>query len=231
MSVREYVKRLMTKGPVNAAQSALSVLEDYRFEKKYQLDTQSEVAIDDLDIDAEAKAQADKYKPTRKRYFRKVMEQLSLPPGGVFVDVGCGKGRVLLLASQCGFEEVLGLEISPRLTDIAKQNAVGFKNRASSCCPIRVECTNILDYRMTGVETVFFLYSPFGYEVTEQFLKNLRQSLESHPRNLWLIIDEFRFPELLEGDSYLELTEVYDYGAAVFHIYKHSIALREDTRN
>ena len=220
MSVTEYIKRLMTKGPVNATQSAISVVEDYWFERKYQLDTRSEVAIDDLDIDAAAKAQADKYKPTRKRYFRKVMEQLSLPPGGVFVDVGCGKGRVLLLASHYGFDEVLGLEISPSLTDIARQNANNFKNRARGCSPIRVECTNVLDYKLTGAESVLFLYSPFGYEVTKQFVENLSLSLLTHPRDLWLIIDEFRFPELLVDNAQLGLKTIYEYGAATFHVYE-----------
>ena len=74
---------------------------------------------------------------------------------------------------------------------------------------------------MDGSETVFFLYSPFGCSVTEQFLEMIRQSLKDHPRDLCLIIDEFRVPELLADDDYLEQSLVYKYGAAVFHLYSH----------
>ena len=219
MSAIEFSKRLLKKGPINAAESVLSVVEDFWFEVQHQLDTRSEVAISDLDISDADKAHADKYKPTRKRYFRKLMAHLSLPSGGVFVDVGCGKGRVLLLASKYGFDEVVGLEISPMLTEIARKNSDLYLTQCKNCSPIRVECTNILDYNMKGSETIFFLYSPFDYEVTHQFLNSMRQSIEQCPRKIWLVIDEFRFPDLLENDPHLKLQSIYEYGAATFHVY------------
>ena len=103
MAATEFMKRAFTKGPSNSLQSVLSVVDDYAFDRRHRLDTRSEVAINDLDISDEDKQHADKYKPTRARYFRKIMAKLNLPLEGVFVDVGCGKGRVLLLAAEHGF--------------------------------------------------------------------------------------------------------------------------------
>ncbi|WP_404309636.1 class I SAM-dependent methyltransferase [Neorhodopirellula lusitana] len=221
MATTEFLKRVFSMRPTSTLQSALSVYDDYVFDKRYQLDTRSEVAIDDLDISQEDKEHADKYKPTRARYFRKIMEKVDLPRDGVFVDVGCGKGRILLLAAEQGFDQVVGLEISPGLCQIAERNVAAFSKRKPESGSIKVICTNILDYQMDGSETVFFLYSPFGHSVTERFLEMMRQSLKDHPRDLCLIIDEFRFPELLVNDDYFEQSLIYKYGAAVFHVYSH----------
>ena len=149
------------------------------------------------------------------------MAKLDLPREGVFVDVGCGKGRILLLAAEHGFDQVVGLEISPSLCEIAERNVAVFRENTPTASSIEVVCTNILDYQMDGSETVFFLYSPFDQPVTETFLEMIRQSLNDHPRDLWLIIDEFRFPELLEDDELLKQSLVYEYGSAIFHVYHH----------
>ena len=221
MAATEFVKRAFTKGPSNSLQSVLSVVDDYVFDRRHQLDTRSEVAINDLDISDEDKQHADKYKPTRARYFRKIMAKLDLPREGVFVDVGCGKGRILLLAAEHGFDQVVGLEISPSLCEIAERNVAIFRENTPTASSIEVVCTNILDYQMDGSETVFFLYSPFDQPVTKTFLEMIRQSLNDHPRDLWLIIDEFRFPELLEDDELSKQSLVYEYGSAIFHVYHH----------
>ncbi|QDT13410.1 class I SAM-dependent methyltransferase [Planctomycetes bacterium K23_9] len=221
MATTDFLKRIFSTRPTTTLQSALSVADDFMFDKRYELDTRIEVAINDLDISEDDKQHADKYKPTRARYFRKIMEKVELPGGGVFVDVGCGKGRVLLLAAEHGFDQVLGLEISPALCRIAERNVEAFGKVCPNAGSIKVICTNILDYQMAGNETVFFLYSPFDYPVTDRFLEMIRASLKEHPRDLCLIIDEFRFPELLTDDEYFEQSLIYKYGSAVFHVYHH----------
>jgi trans-aconitate methyltransferase len=77
-------------------------------------------------INALRKQHAEKYKATRARYFRKLMKRVHLPRDGVFVDVGCGKGRILLLAVEHGLNRVVGIEISPTLCKIAEKNIAGF---------------------------------------------------------------------------------------------------------
>ena len=57
----------------------------------------------------------------RLRPFRRLMRTLSLPPGSGFVDFGCGKGRVLLLAAGFGFARITGVEFAKELCDIAKE--------------------------------------------------------------------------------------------------------------
>jgi SAM-dependent methyltransferase len=115
MATTEFLKRILSTRPTSTLQSALSFVEDYVFEKRCNLDTRTEVAINDLGISEEDKQNADKYKPTRARNFRKIIAKVDLTSDGVFVDARCGKGRILLLAAEYGFDQVVGLEISPVL--------------------------------------------------------------------------------------------------------------------
>src|SRR5215472_14564615 len=42
--------------------------------------------------------------------------------GYAFLDLGCGKGRALLLASEFNFREVIGVELNPELAATALRN-------------------------------------------------------------------------------------------------------------
>lgn len=39
-----------------------------------------------------------------------------------FVDIGCGKGRALILARDLGFKSIIGVEVSQSLCEIARRN-------------------------------------------------------------------------------------------------------------
>ena len=55
--------------------------------------------------------------------FTSAMCRLGLPwPRFTFVDVGCGKGRAMLLALRFPFRQVLGVELSPELAVVAQDN-------------------------------------------------------------------------------------------------------------
>lgn len=200
-------------------QSGISVLEDLTFDWRYGVNTASVVPVNQLDISKEDKTHAVRYKPTRVRYFRKLMKALPLSKEHVFVDVGCGKGRVLLLASQYGFRKSIGLELSPSLCEIARGNAEAFRRRHDQIGEIEIHCVNVLEHGFAGDESVFFLFWPFDREVTIEFLGILRESINRHPREVYLIINEFQFADLLEDDAQFRFVKQVDYGASEFRIY------------
>ena len=49
-----------------------------------------------------------------------------------FVDVGSGKGRALLLASEYAFQEIIGVELSPELDRIARSNIARYAAKAEA---------------------------------------------------------------------------------------------------
>jgi len=70
--------------------------------------------------------------------------QASNPPHELaeytFVDIGCGKGRALLLASEIGFREVVGVELNPGLAANAQAMDRSRQGSLSHPCLTRRRC-------------------------------------------------------------------------------------------
>lgn len=53
----------------------------------------------------------------------RVVNEIEQPREYIFIDIGCGKGRVLAIASKLGFRRVIGIEMSPELCRVAVENS------------------------------------------------------------------------------------------------------------
>lgn len=89
-----------------------------------------------------------------------------------FFDIGCGKGKVLLVASKEGFAEkfngLFGVEINPTLVGIAYNN---FHLVGLPPCSIITESAKSLDLGKINKKIVIYLYNPFDEILLEEFLK------------------------------------------------------------
>ena len=85
----------------------------------------------------------------------------------VFVDLGAGKGRVLMLASR--FKRLIGVEFAFALVETARQNFKRFG------CIAEVVHADAADYRFPDDNLVVYLYNPFGSEVLRPVLSSLRK--------------------------------------------------------
>ncbi len=113
------------------------------------------------------------YEPTSPRHFRGVLRELDLPAGQTtFVDVGCGKGRVVLLAARRPFRAVIGVELSPGLAAIARENLRRYRGRLP--CP-RVEVVegDIRGFAWPEGPLVVYCYNPFRGTLFAEFLEGL----------------------------------------------------------
>jgi SAM-dependent methyltransferase len=87
-----------------------------------------------------------------------ILDHLALSPSDVFVDIGCGKGRVLCCAARYSVGQVIGVDLSGPLCAVARENARRLRGRQA---PISVHhgLANDFDYSLA---TVLFLFNPFG---------------------------------------------------------------------
>jgi SAM-dependent methyltransferase len=128
------------------------------------------------------------YAPTSFRAFRALMSAVPIEAGrDVFVDIGCGKGRVLILAAQYPFRRVIGVEIARPLALAAVRHVAGM--RRTVCTNVTVWNGRASQFPIPGDATVLYLFNPFhGRELTE-VLQRVRRSLEASPRRLHLIVN------------------------------------------
>jgi SAM-dependent methyltransferase len=94
-----------------------------------------------------------------------------------FVDLGCGKGRAMIIAAEYPFREIIGVEISPNLARIARSNAEKMKGNLPSSSKIQIIEGDATKFRPQGERIVFFTYHAFGIELMREFLKNLEAGL------------------------------------------------------
>lgn len=95
------------------------------------------------------------------------------PAAYSFVDIGAGKGRALLLASELPFRKVIGVELSPELARIAQGNVNRWSRLATSRCAVHVLNQDALQFCWPRTSLLVFLYNPFVCEVVEQLLERL----------------------------------------------------------
>ena len=112
-----------------------------------------------------------------------------------FVDLGCGKGRALLVASNLGFEQLIGVEFARELAGIAKANLE--KMRIANASVIQSDAA---DFHFPDIDTVVFLNNPFGREVMRKVVANLRTIRAGR---LYVIYRVPMCPDAFDGSDFL----------------------------
>ncbi len=116
-------------------------------------------------------------------------------PNTVFIDLGAGKGRAMMLAAKMPFKRVIGIEIAPDLCVVAKANFQIFNAHGDCRARTEVRCADASSYEFPHEPLVVFLYNPFGTPTMENVIRNLVASLRAVPRRALVI---YIRPELAE---------------------------------
>lgn len=115
------------------------------------------------------------FQATPVRHILAMMEWAQISETDVFVDVGCGLGKVLMLVSLLTGAATVGIEVEPAYCEYLKTRAreLGLHN-----VQVRNE-----DARQASYEegTVFFMYHPFTGTILDLVLRKLRARAEGHP--------------------------------------------------
>ncbi len=88
----------------------------YRLDRKFRISTRR--------TDVTHKGDENQgYMGTNPKHFEAMLHQLPIDRSTYsFVDLRCGKGTALFLASEAGFRRVIGVELVPDLLDAARRN-------------------------------------------------------------------------------------------------------------
>jgi SAM-dependent methyltransferase len=136
-----------------------------RIDSEYGTDTLSWVAVKDLSASGPNIPYASEYGPSPAYDFELILKQLPVDCRKyTFVDLGCGKGLVLMLASQFGFSRIIGIEFARNLYEIAMANLDKFR-RSADAQPIEVILGDAVEFAFPTEPLVVYLYHPFGPEV------------------------------------------------------------------
>jgi SAM-dependent methyltransferase len=130
------------------------------------------------------------YSPTPGREFLRILRALPLrdPSPFTFIDLGCGKGRTLLLAAEHGYGHVVGIELDPGLAGTARRNIVAYKDAfPQQAATIELFEADAAQYVFPAVPSVVFLFNPFGVDTLRAVVGRIEQSLTQSPRPLVIV--------------------------------------------
>ncbi len=90
-----------------------------------------------------------------------------------FVDLGCGKGRAVLLASELGFREVLGVELNRGLAETAVRNLELWRRQGKVAASVEVVCADAAEAEFPRPPLLVYLYNSFHAPVLRRVLDRL----------------------------------------------------------
>jgi SAM-dependent methyltransferase len=154
---------------------------DPSFDSRYGTDTTGRIQTGDLGVaDASVLETARLYLPSPPRVTRWMLQNVGIDHSDfTFVDLGCGKGRVLLVASEFAFRAIHGVDISAELCNTARINATVYRPASRKCRDIHVHNLDATKFEFPGGHLLIHLYHSFDVELTVEILRRIGDSPRS----------------------------------------------------
>lgn len=146
-----------------------------RFDAAHGVTTEALVFLGELDPEAIGPSldYATHYEPTPLADLDRLLDALPLAPERTtFVDLGAGMGRVVLRAAERPFRQIIGVEISPALHEIAKENRSAYRGELR-CRDVRLVRADAAQLRLPRGDLAVYLYNPFRAEILAPLLERL----------------------------------------------------------
>jgi SAM-dependent methyltransferase len=134
---------------------------------------------------------------------RLLLPRSAVSPSDVFVEFGCGKGRIVLEAAlRYDFTRVVGVELAPELSEVARAIVAAEQHRLR-CRDVTIETADATRYQVPDDMTHAYLYNPFTGTTFERVRANIVASLDRAPRRLRLIyLNPVEHETLTAGDRF-----------------------------
>jgi SAM-dependent methyltransferase len=144
------------------------------------------------------------YIASQPSIIRQALATIPNPQHCHFLDLGCGKGRALLVATEFRFAAIIGVDLSPTLSRIARRNADVFSRLHPDRTPIAVVTRDALAYELPAEKLVIFLYNPFHRPLIVQLLHRIESSLQAISRELYIVYYNPVWADVFDASTALE---------------------------
>lgn len=184
---------------------------DRRREAPFGVSSEGRMALQELAIDSENRTLGFAYVPSPGRLVDTLLfnidEDLSRFD---FIDFGSGKGRVLLVASHYPFRQIVGIEFSPELHEIAQENIRRYQSSARRCQDVHSICADAATFALPEHACVFYFNNPFAGPIFARVLRNIQVARERAHRKVYVLYQQLA--DGLETDRTHNIAMLQDSG-------------------
>ena len=164
--------------------------QDESFDVAYGTDTSAIREVGSLDITSPNALHAFRYQPSSDVLVRNAIARLEIEPAEFsFIDFGSGKGRVLMIAAEYPFKQVIGVEFSPELNEIARQNIVRLPSSRKQAGDIVTLCCDAAEFDPPPGGLVCYFYNPFDAAVVGPIADRLAGRAAADYRTIIIYVD------------------------------------------
>lgn len=126
---------------------------------------------------------------------------------GRFIDLGCGKGRVLIMAYINGFRSLSGVDLASELLDQSRINIDACRNKFPEIHADLIQ-EDAGKYYFPSDTSVVFLFNPFGEEVMKNVIQNLLHFQKEFKQSPLVIYVNPKFEELWLANGFKKIYEL-----------------------
>ncbi len=183
-----------------------------RFDADHGVVTEALLFLGDLDPEAIGPAieHATHYEPTPVGEMLRLLAHVPFDVArATFVDLGSGMGRAVFEAASLPFRQAVGIEISPALHAIARDNLAVFDRGGLRCTDLRFVRGNAVDARLPRGDLVAYLFNPFD----AAFVARVVERLAAHAGDVALVYHTPVERDAVEASPAFELAGEEPYGA------------------
>ncbi len=193
-----YIKSMLSALPGSRALYGSKWDRKHPFDCAYGTDTSGFLSGNDILTGHPAEEHGSPYAGVQPSVLRRALATLPGLEKSTFIDLGCGKGRPMLIASEFPFRDIVGVELSPTLAAAARRNAEIIGKRCQDRPPIRVEVGDATIYPMPAGDVVLFIYNSFDSELMQTVVKNVEAALTADQKRSIFVV----FCNPVSGDCF-----------------------------
>ncbi len=147
-----------------------------RFDAQHHVTTEALLFLGELDPEAIGPSLefATHYEPTPVAQAEALLDASPLDPRcTTFVDIGAGMGRVVFLAARRPFRAIVGVEISPALVEVARDNLATLVDPLRVASDVCFVDDDAATYVFPAGDLCVYLYNPFGAPILAAMIQRL----------------------------------------------------------
>jgi len=161
-----------------------------RFDRRFGTDTFTRRALSDLGVGAASGYDFEGWLtgPVNQQFFREIIRNTPADPRDfTFVDVGTGKGKAVMLATDYPFRRVIGVELSHELTEVARSNLRRYLAARGHTSTVQLLCRDFMKYEAPDEPVMFFFTNPFPSSIADLAIRHVEASIERNPRPVFVL--------------------------------------------
>jgi hypothetical protein len=128
------------------------------------------------------------YQPTDPASFDEMLSAVPADATGfTFIDLGSGKGRTLMMASEYPFRRILGVELLPALNRVACENLQNYRRDKQQGSSMESICGDARDFQFPDEPLLVYLFHPLPEAGLRKVLENLEASIRRKGRPVFVL--------------------------------------------